>query len=418
MKKIYFLLAYAFTATLLLTSCGGNDNKSQKLDITVVGADGTEYESYQECCSASDFVAAHRYIDKMEAQGHSTYEARDFVFREEALYLMSHGDDSAKKRIVYLLKQDDSSSHDSHCDMLVELAIDADDEAFVKTLTKHYNDRISSDMLRKIIEYLYIEKGDDSNLDFVTTLLNRYDQGGLLLDAAVEKGDEALVVSLARQYNGKMSFQSFKNVVDYLKSINSVNYKPIFNILIDKVPESKDMLTFALENDLTTMAKQLATKYASINNASFVTQLAAKNKREYSDIIIAMLQSYPVKGHPLAPGHYSYDRLHKYNNETLDKDNVEYDEGHYKYCAWLPKYNQLCDHLLDVAIANRNSYLAQKILPLFKKNIETVVAEENITRASDGEVVDNYSSYVRHYTADIDAAKKKYDDAVRSGAFK
>ena len=414
MEKTRIIETLAIAFCLFLFGCGEKKEK-----VTVTGADGTVYESYQECCATQDFEAAHRFIAKMaNDDSDNLQEAKDFVFKQEALFLMSQNDEAAKKRIIYLLKQDDSYSHDEHCDMLVELAIDADDEAFVKTLTKHYNGSIGPDILRKIVEYLYIEKGDDSNLDYVTTLLNRYDQGGLLLDAAVEKGDEALVVSLARQYNGKISFQSFKNVVDFLKSTHSTDYKPILNTLIDKVPESEDMLTFALDNEFLAMAKQLASKYAIITDVSFVTKLAAKNQREYSDIIIAMLQSYPVEGRPLAPGHYSYNRLHIYNDPNLDKDNVEYNGDHYKYCNWLPKYNQLCDRLLDIAIANKNNYLAQKLLPLFKKNIETVVAGSNGERAGDGEAVKYYSSYVRHYTADIDAAKKKYQDAVRSGAFK
>jgi hypothetical protein len=248
--------------------------------------------------------------------------------------------------------------------------------------------------------------------------LNRYKKNGLLLDAAVEKGNEDLVVSLAQQFNGSLSFKSFKTIIDFLKSKDNPNLSLIQNSLITKVPEDKELLDFALENNMTILAKKLAAKCVSIKNYDYVGRLASKRNPEYSDIIIVMLQNYPVKGHPLAPGHYSYNKLHLYHDAHLDSNNDEYDAAHYDYCNWLSEYNQICDRVLDFAISNQNNYLAQKVLPLFKKNIETVVAGPGGEVAGDGEKVEYYSCYVRHYTADISAARKKYQEAVRSGAFK
>ena len=119
-------------AIFLLSAC------SKK--ITVKGADGTEYESYQECCAAQDFQAAHQYLAKLEnSGGDGYYDAKEYVFKQEALYLMSNGDEADKKRLIFLLKEEsgDEKYNDrinGHVAMLIDLSIDNDDEAFVKVL--------------------------------------------------------------------------------------------------------------------------------------------------------------------------------------------------------------------------------------------------------------------------------------------
>ncbi len=201
MNQIIHITVFCL-AVCLLSACG-------EKKITVKGADGTEYESYQECCAAQDFQAAHQFLAKMKNaiiekesssekyQAEKMFnEAKEEVFKQEALFLMSQNNEEAQSRILYLLKEEGDNT--DHIDMLVDLAIENDDEDFVKALTKQYKGSISSDILRKIVEFLYIEKGD-RNLDFVQTMLNRYNKSELLLDAAVEKGNEDLVVSLKQQ---------------------------------------------------------------------------------------------------------------------------------------------------------------------------------------------------------------------------
>lgn len=414
--KRTILIIVCTLAVILLNSCSGKNDKDkkQKVNITIVGTDGSEYDSYQECCSAADFVAAHRYIDKMESQGHSTYEARNYVFREEALYLMSLGDDNAKKRIVYLLKQDDGSSHDSHCNMLVELAIDADDEDFVKTLTRHYKGSIDSDILRKIVEYLYIEKGDDSNLDFVTTLLNRYDQGCLLLDAAIEKRNEGLVISLVRQFNGHLSFQTFKNIMDFLSTRNSPESQQIQTLLISKVAESKELFYYALENNMTALINQLSTKYVDLSDKDLLTKLSSRKNRSLSDAIIKAVSQKTIPGRPFSKG------LHGYYETERNTHFDEYKESsieHYKYADGIQHYNAVCNNVLDIAIGTGNQYLAQKVLMLYKQNIVVMKGSYNL-KAPDGTSVDGNHSYVYYTNEDKEAARNKYNEAVRSGAFK
>jgi len=177
MKKNMFLVA--ITGLVISTLCG--------CGISVKGADGTEYESYQECCAANDYDAAHLFLAKMknnisqinESKDKRAYEeAKEYVFKKEALFLMSQGDDAAKKRIIYLLKEE--GGNDDHVSMLIDLAIENGDAELVKTLMgqyktekKYYYDDIDKQNkeLEKLIKF-FAEKRDE---EYVFNLLTEFE---------------------------------------------------------------------------------------------------------------------------------------------------------------------------------------------------------------------------------------------------
>lgn len=93
-------------------------NKVDIEKITVEGADGKEYESYQEACRAGDFDAAWSYVEKLENTAMTKLDkydryyreyvdayinARDFVFNSEVQVLISMKNDDASDRVLYLL---------------------------------------------------------------------------------------------------------------------------------------------------------------------------------------------------------------------------------------------------------------------------------------------------------------------------
>ncbi len=152
-------------------SSGNNDSSKDK--ITVTGGDGKVYESYQECCAANDYEAAHQFLAKLqnsESEAYSYREAKEYVFKNEALFLMSQDDETAKKRIIYLLKEE--GNNDDHVSMLVDLAIENDDEAFVKKLANQYS-RASIESLQKLMSYLS-EKPTEENKIFIGKLIDKY----------------------------------------------------------------------------------------------------------------------------------------------------------------------------------------------------------------------------------------------------
>lgn len=170
MKKNVIIALIGIVLVTLL-SCG-------EKKITVKGADGTEYESYQECLAAQDFQAAHAFLAKKEnvvAGIDDFYEhrraeeelkkAKEEVFKQEALFLMSQDNESAQKRIVYLLKEEGDNINE-RVEMLMDLAIDNDDEKFVKTLVNHFEYGYNGEGITKMIDYLS-RKDFDGNRDYI-----------------------------------------------------------------------------------------------------------------------------------------------------------------------------------------------------------------------------------------------------------
>ena len=134
-------------------ACGSNSGYSS--GITVVGSDSTVYESYEDACHAQDFVAAHKYLTAMKKAGYSDYDdAREYVFNQEALYLIAMNDEASTKRLFFLLQEDanevSNSVRDARCNTIVELAIKQNNQALVEQTAGMYNGQIESPVLRKI----------------------------------------------------------------------------------------------------------------------------------------------------------------------------------------------------------------------------------------------------------------------------
>ena len=205
-------------AGFLLTACS---NK-----ITVKGEDGTEYESYQECCAAQDFQAAHQYLAKLKNSNSEELqeqwnEAKEYVFKQEALYLMSIGDETAQKRLIYLLKEE--GSNNKRIDMLIELALDNDDDNFVKTLANHYNGGVDEDMLKKIVDYLS-GKGERDNKEYLVSLLKNLNSIKILVDYAIKEGD----INLVKEVASKCDIRD----TDIITTLVSLNNKEVSDIII------------------------------------------------------------------------------------------------------------------------------------------------------------------------------------------
>lgn len=182
MFQIKFL-SFCCVAVFLLTAC---DNR-----ITVKGEDGTVYESYQECCAAQDFQAAHQYLAKLENTEAGGYnDAKEYVFKQEALYLMSIGDETAKKRLLYLLKEE--GSNNTRVDMLIDLAIDNDDVDFVKTLVNQLSGSVDSDILKKVYQY-FSEKGLKEHKAFLVGVFKKNNAKKMILEIAFDTDDMELI---------------------------------------------------------------------------------------------------------------------------------------------------------------------------------------------------------------------------------
>lgn len=345
MKRINFL-SFCCIAVFLLMACG---NK-----ITVKGENGTEYESYQECCAAQDFQAAHQFLAKMqnsdsEEQQEQWNEAKEFVFKQEALYLMSIGDEAAKKRIIYLLKEEGGDDYynkriNGHVAMLIDLAIDNDDEAFVKTLANQYNSDAEKDDLKKVVDYLY-SKDMTRNCEYLTSLLNNLKATKILLDYAINSGNLELV-------------------------------------------------------------KKVASQGLEIQDSELISQLASLKNKEISDDIINLISKIKIKGSRIPKGIYS--------RFTFDKEFESYEPDYVNYMKSINDYNKVCDQILEIAISKGNDYIAQNVLLMYKEDVYKLQGRTPDGKSIDDP--DDY--YVYYTNDSKNNAQKRYREAKMSGAFK
>lgn len=176
-------------AVLIISSC--------RKKVVVKGENGQEYESYQECCAANDYQAAHQFLVKLQndEEGRKILEeAKQYVFKHEALFLMSQDNDDAKKRIIYLLKEENDNN--SHISMLIDLAIDNDDETFVKTLVNQFSGDARHECLQNIYQY-FSKKGINENKDYLIGIFKKNEDKNMILEIAFDTDDNQLIQEYA-----------------------------------------------------------------------------------------------------------------------------------------------------------------------------------------------------------------------------
>jgi len=351
----------------LILFCGLSFFSCTLIPIKVKGVDGKEYKSYQAACAAQDFTAAHEYLAILKNRADKRYRYRslyevgvDYVFKQECLYLLSMDDEEfATKRIVFLLKEaqaddTDSWNNDSRCNWLMDLAIDMDKEEFVKSLTRLYKEKIPKPILKKVVDYLYVQKGK-VNTDFLISLLDRNDQLGLLINAALANGNEKYAIELAKRYD----------------------------------------------------------KCIELDDKNIISKLASKKDRSLSDAIIKALSAITINGTPYPAG------LHDYYDSQRNLNSNSEKSSHYRYADDIADYNKHCESILNIAIASGNQYLAQKVLVQFRERPVFIEgSSRSEIKAPDGTLIDGNHSFLYSSDEDKKAAQKRYQEAVRNGAFK
>ena len=98
------------------------------------------------------------------------------------------------------------------------------------------------------------------------------------------------------------------------------------------------------------------------------------------------------------------------------------------YLVWVEHYNRLCNTILTLAINRNYPKLAKVALMQFADNMEVTeggthyyewpngdTGNVDDYKKVDGVTVDQYHAYVKYVSRDRDAAKKKYDEAVKLG---
>lgn len=146
-----------------------------------------------------------------------------------------------------------------------------------------------------------------------------------------------------------------------------------------------------------------------------VQYLASLNEERANNRIILIMNQRPIIGVEAAEnaclGKKVYNRVIQSDvNDNLWNDDCQTVTDFKKYIIWCGEHNSKCTSLLNIAIACGNQNLAQKIIHVFRPDPEL------LTKEIKGE--SSYYDVYAHYTnTSKDAAQKKYDEAIKSGAF-
>lgn len=141
-----------------------------------------------------------------------------------------------------------------------------------------------------------------------------------------------------------------------------------------------------------------------------VQYLASLNEEQANNRIILILNQRPIVGLEAAEMVCLGKRVlledpdDRLNGSTVELINFR------SYIQWCGNHNSKCSSILNIAIACGNQSLAKKILHCFRPDPELIIKD----REKDGNLKDVYAHYTKN---SIDAAQKKYDEAVKSGAF-
>lgn len=86
------------------------------------------------------------------------------------------------------------------------------------------------------------------------------------------------------------------------------------------------------------------------------------------------------------------------------------------YIVWTEHYNRLCNTILSLSINRNYPKLAKFALMQFVDNVEAHKGGDGVK--IDGVKVDGNHGYIKYTSTDRDAAKKKYNEAVKMGLAK
>ena len=187
-----------------------------------------------------------------------------------------------------------------------------------------------------------------------------------------------------------------KVYTNYREACRNCDFDAAYSIL-EKKREKFEKYKEEDSNDLDVdeMVKNYEDGMNYVFNAEML-YLTSQNTEEASNRILYLLAESEIPGTPTtAGGQYNSDR---------DYENAK------KYIEGIARFNNRCNSVLDMAIAQKNEKLANGVVKLMKQNVD-------VEKESTGLRTLSVSSKGVNNT-DIDLAKKKLDDAIKSGAFK
>lgn len=147
-----------------------------------------------------------------------------------------------------------------------------------------------------------------------------------------------------------------------------------------------------------------------IENENMIEKLASLNKKDASDMILFALAE-EGKDLPVMPSTKGYLKIYGVDYKTYAKEHCDYNDA-------IKSYNSKCESLLNVAIANKNLYLAKGVIPKIKQVLLFTVAGSWALVDKDYNGTNCNAVKVSLSNEDIDDAKQALNNAIKNGLFK
>lgn len=428
-KSTWVMFGLIAFMSCIFASCGNSGHSS---GITVVGSDSTVYESYEDACHAQDFDAAHKFLTAMKKAGYSDYDdAREYVFNQEALYLIAMNDETSTKRLFFLLQEDanevSNSVRDARCNTIVELAIKQNNQALVEQTAGMYNGQIEFPVLQKIYNYIYKE-GRNEDKTSMMDLLFKNNGIEIMADDAISNQDDALLMQIIAKCNDK-NLDVSKKIIRYFtvkkdrKQIASLSAILRKNMQWDALMELavttndvalmkqcyqkaenkdelfKSMVQHAIENKSasemqgllplvtnSSYAQDVIEKSMDADFPNVVTTLTKKYGTQFSESFLDDIMKYAISKNGGEFTNLVISILNSTEIEgrplpagqrmTSDRP-ADVVSSHNLYVSSVKSFNSKCDEVLSSAISQHKSQLANKVVTLYKDVPNDYVVNEH-----------------------------------------
>ena len=412
----------------MLFSCG---NGSDKTGFKAPFYD--TYENYQEACHAQDFEAAHKILAYLKNKGEKNYaEAREYIFNQEALFLIGENNEESNKRLFFLLQEDasevDSKTRDARCNTIIDLALKQKNTNLIEQTLNQYSGKIDRNVISNIYTYFY-QDGNKADADYLIPLLHKNGCLDMIVEDAIKNNDDKLIRNIlsktgcqdspeaakkialyasSKRYRkllgslltelrsnkqwetildvgvvlGDMSLvrQGYKNTENkdgafekLVSQNNAGNNRAIMQFLQSIVTDgdkAQQIIELCIKNDNGEAVASLTKKFGTKLDRSFMEEVMdyaiSKNGAVYTNLVISILTSTPIYGHPLPAG----QRMTSNRPESVVS-------SHNSYVSSVQSFNNECDRVLEAAISQHKGVLARKVVSLYKDVPNEYVVNEH-----------------------------------------
>lgn len=149
-----------------------------------------------------------------------------------------------------------------------------------------------------------------------------------------------------------------------------------------------------------------------------IQYLASLNDEQANNRLVLIINRQSVEGTEFQEGTCLGKKINKSDLDDYGGQFDHYDDSpaevrsYRKYISWSENHNSKCNNILNIAISCGNENLAKKIIHMYRKDPELLLKNE---KKESGNLY--YDVYAHYTNGSRDAAQKKYDEAVKSGAF-